>query len=200
MEVSAKALALSPHQPIKISLLRRHHQDKTVSPFPSSKETEYLINNLHFIHRPTRFITVIHQSVTNPTTMASFLTALLACPLALLSIYAGQKSYLAINNLHSDENRAEKAAEHSKKAWRELWRTRLTQASGAATVCRGDKFKVNFLYKCNIPRSYPINHTSGKVVLPFSIWPNTLDSVACSLIMYFHVRYLIPSAGILVAH
>ena len=66
--------------------------------------------------------------------MVSFLTTLLACPLALLSVYAGQKSYQAIINLHSDTDRAEKAAEHSDKAARELWRTRLTQASGAATV------------------------------------------------------------------
>lgn len=66
--------------------------------------------------------------------MASVLTTLLACPLAAASIYAGQKSYTAITNLHSDENRAEKAAEHSKKAARELWRTRLTQASGAIAV------------------------------------------------------------------
>lgn len=66
--------------------------------------------------------------------MAPILTTLLACPLALLSIYAGQKSYLAIMNLHSDTDRAEKAAEHSDKASRELWRTRLTQAGGAATV------------------------------------------------------------------
>lgn len=76
--------------------------------------------------------------------MASFLPALLACPLALLSIYAGQKSYHAITNLHGDTDRAEKAAEHSDKAARELWRTRLTQASGAATVCTCNKSKVNF--------------------------------------------------------
>lgn len=67
--------------------------------------------------------------------MGSLLLNLLGLPLAFLSIYAGQKSYLAITNLHSDENRAEKAAEFSDKAARELWRTRLTQASGAATVC-----------------------------------------------------------------
>ena len=65
---------------------------------------------------------------------SSLLTTLLAGPLALLSIYAGQKSYHAILNLRSDTDRAEKAAEHSAKAARELWRTRLTQASGAATV------------------------------------------------------------------
>lgn len=75
--------------------------------------------------------------------MVSFLTTLLACPLALLSIYAGQKSYQAIINLHSDTDRAEKAAEHSDKAARELWRTRLTQASGAATVCTCDYSEVN---------------------------------------------------------
>lgn len=67
--------------------------------------------------------------------MPSFLTSLLAFHLALLSLYAGQKSYIAISNLHSDQDRAEKAAQHLDKAWRELWRTRLTQASGAATVC-----------------------------------------------------------------
>ena len=75
--------------------------------------------------------------------MVSFLTTLLACPLALLSIYAGQKSYQAIINLHSDTDRAEKAAEHSDKAARELWRIRLTQANGAATVRTCDYCKVN---------------------------------------------------------
>lgn len=75
--------------------------------------------------------------------MASFLTTLLACPLALLSIYAGQKSYHAIMNLHSDQDRAEKAAEHSNKAARELWRIRLTQAGGAATVRSYDQSEVN---------------------------------------------------------
>ncbi len=67
--------------------------------------------------------------------MAPILTILLAITLASLSLYAGQKSYLAIINLYSNEDRAEKAAKHSDKAWRELWRTRLTQASGATTVC-----------------------------------------------------------------
>lgn len=68
-------------------------------------------------------------------TLASFFVRLLVLPLGLLSLYAGHKSYLAINNLHSDKNRAEKAAEYSDKAWRELWHTRLTQTSGVATVC-----------------------------------------------------------------
>ena len=77
---------------------------------------------------------------------SSLLTTLLACPLALLSVYAGQKSYHAIINLHSDQDRAEKAAEHSKKAARELWRTRLTQASGAATVCTCDESMGQFLF------------------------------------------------------
>ncbi|MCJ1460649.1 hypothetical protein MMC28_011031, partial [Mycoblastus sanguinarius] len=66
--------------------------------------------------------------------MASLLTTLLAIPLAILSVYAGQKSYIAINSLSSDKDRAERAAKYSDKAARELWRTRLTQASGAATV------------------------------------------------------------------
>jgi len=66
--------------------------------------------------------------------MDSLLIVLLAIPLVLLSVYAGQKSYIAITNLHSYEDHAKKAAKHSNKAWRELWWTRLTQASGAATV------------------------------------------------------------------
>lgn len=67
--------------------------------------------------------------------MNSVLTTLPAVPLALLSVYAGQKSYIAIINLQKNEERAEKAAKHSQTAARELRKTRLTQASGAATVC-----------------------------------------------------------------
>ena len=68
--------------------------------------------------------------------MVTTLTTFLAIPLGFLSLYLAQKSYLAIINLHSNQDRAEKAARYSDKAARELWRTRLTQASGAAAVCR----------------------------------------------------------------
>lgn len=54
--------------------------------------------------------------------------------MALLSLYAAQKSYIAITNLQRYEERTEKAAKHLDKAERDLYKTRVTQASGAAAV------------------------------------------------------------------
>ena len=67
--------------------------------------------------------------------MAFLATAFLAPFLALLSLYAGQKSYIAIANLQQYEERTEKAAKHLDKAAHDLYKTRVTQASGAAAVC-----------------------------------------------------------------
>ena len=143
--------------------------------------------------------------------MVSFLTTLLACPLALLSVYAGQKSYQAIINLHSDTDRAEKAAEHSDKAARELWRTRLTQASGAATV---RTYMRSLLGQCFlqvvISSVLPQQSRPRKSCIDVSTWAN----IFCAMLlvwrhrhvpslcanMCFHVRDLISSPGVLVAH
>ena len=61
-------------------------------------------------------------------------TIFLTPVLALLSLYAGQKSYIAITNLQQYEERTEKAAKHLDKAAHDLYKTRVTQASGAAAV------------------------------------------------------------------
>lgn len=61
-------------------------------------------------------------------------TTILTPPIALLSLYAAQKSYIAITNLQRYEERTEKAAKHLDKAERDLYKTRVTQASGAAAV------------------------------------------------------------------
>lgn len=67
--------------------------------------------------------------------MAHDPTTFLAPLLALLSLYAGQKSYIAITNLQQYEERTEKAAKHLEKAASDLYKTRVTQATGAAAVC-----------------------------------------------------------------
>lgn len=67
--------------------------------------------------------------------MAFLPTTIFTPLLALLSLYAGQKSYIAITNLQQYEERSEKAAKHLDKAAHDLYKTRVTQASGAAAVC-----------------------------------------------------------------
>ena len=66
--------------------------------------------------------------------MAFHPTTILTPFLALLSLYAAQKSYIAITNLQRYEERTEKAAKHLDKAAHDLHKTRVTQASGAAAV------------------------------------------------------------------
>lgn len=66
--------------------------------------------------------------------MAPLPTTFLTPLLAILSLYAAQKSYMSITNLQKYEERSEKAAKHLDKAARELYKTRVTQASGAAAV------------------------------------------------------------------
>lgn len=61
-------------------------------------------------------------------------TTILTPFLTLLSLYAAQKSYIAITRLLQYEERTEKAAKHFDKAKNDLYRTRVTQASGAAAV------------------------------------------------------------------
>ena len=67
--------------------------------------------------------------------MAFSPTMVIAQLLALLSLYASQKSYIAITNLQKYEEKSEKAAKHLDKAAHELYKTRVTQASGAGAVC-----------------------------------------------------------------
>ena len=66
--------------------------------------------------------------------MAFHPTMILTPFLLLLSLYAAQKSYIAITNLQKYEERSEKAAKHLDKAAHDLYKTRVTQASGAAAV------------------------------------------------------------------
>ena len=66
--------------------------------------------------------------------MAFHPTTILTPFLALLSLYAAQKSYIAITNLQRYEERTEKAAKHLDKAAHDLYKTRITQASGVAAV------------------------------------------------------------------
>ncbi len=66
--------------------------------------------------------------------MAFLPTTFLTPLLAILSLYAAQKSYIAIANLQQYEERTEKAAKYLDKAAHDLYETRATQASGAASV------------------------------------------------------------------
>jgi hypothetical protein len=58
----------------------------------------------------------------------------------LYCIYGGTLSFLAINHLRQYEATAKKAAEWSKEAEKQLWKTRTTQASGALAVCSSTVF------------------------------------------------------------
>lgn len=78
-------------------------------------------------------IDVVPNDKSQPT-MTFFPTTFLAPLLALLSLYAAQKSYIAITNLLQYEERTKKAARHFDKAADDLYKTRVTQASGAAAV------------------------------------------------------------------
>ena len=51
-----------------------------------------------------------------------------------VSLYAAQKSYIAITNLQKYEERSERAAKHSETAAHELHKTRTTQGSSAGAV------------------------------------------------------------------
>ncbi len=66
--------------------------------------------------------------------MAPSVTTLLSVPLALVSLYSAEASYVAITNLQKYEDRSEQAAKHFDKAANDLYKTRVTQASGAAAV------------------------------------------------------------------
>ena len=79
--------------------------------------------------------------------MALLRTTFLTPLLAILSLYAAQKSYIAITNLQQYEERSEKAAKYLDKAAHDLYETRVTQASGAASVCIL-LFSLQVLYRC----------------------------------------------------
>ncbi|KAI4138172.1 MAG: hypothetical protein LQ341_004780 [Variospora aurantia] len=64
--------------------------------------------------------------------MLRFLTALAL--IALITLYAAQKSYVAILSLLKYEERSEKAAKHSDTAARELYKSKATQQSSAAAI------------------------------------------------------------------
>ena len=73
--------------------------------------------------------------------MAFHPTIILAPILVLLSLYAAQKSYIAITNLQKYEERSEKAAKHLDRAAHDLYKTRVTQASGGASVRTNSLFQ-----------------------------------------------------------
>ncbi|KAL8726619.1 MAG: hypothetical protein Q9181_005974, partial [Wetmoreana brouardii] len=65
--------------------------------------------------------------------MSRFLIGSFAFALSAIALYAAPKSYDAIINLRKYEERSERAAKHSETAAHELYKTRVTQASSAAT-------------------------------------------------------------------
>lgn len=91
-----------------------------------------VFSSLIYKYQPlTDFIQIYDET---RLTMAFHPTIFLSPFLALLSLYAAQKSYIAITNLQRYEERTEKAAKHLDKAAHDLYKTRVTQASGAAAV------------------------------------------------------------------
>ncbi|KAL8967713.1 MAG: hypothetical protein Q9197_005282 [Variospora fuerteventurae] len=64
--------------------------------------------------------------------MLRFLTALAL--MTLITLYAAQKSYVAILSLLKYEERSEKAAKHSETAAHELYKSKATQASSAVAI------------------------------------------------------------------
>ena len=99
--------------------------------------------------------------------MAIHPTTILVPFLALLSLYAAQKSYIAIINLQKYEERTKKAAKHLDKAAHDLYKTRVTQASGAAAV--------------RIPT--PLQHrSSSRIVEKIPFWTMNLPFTLLRLI------------------
>ena len=60
--------------------------------------------------------------------------AFLAPAISIVSIYAAQKSYIAITKLREYEEPSERAAKHSETAARQLYKTRVTQGTSAGAV------------------------------------------------------------------
>ncbi|KAL8641314.1 MAG: hypothetical protein Q9226_008652, partial [Calogaya cf. arnoldii] len=58
----------------------------------------------------------------------------IAIGMTAVSLYAAQKSYVAITNLQKYEERSERAAKHSETAAHELHKTRTTQGSSAGAI------------------------------------------------------------------
>ncbi|CAF9943744.1 MAG: hypothetical protein ALECFALPRED_001186 [Alectoria fallacina] len=77
-------------------------------------------------------------------------TTILAPLLALLSLFAAQKSYIAITNLQQYEESTKKAAKYLDKAGSDLYRTRVTQASGAAAVLLSFASAITLFFRPNI--------------------------------------------------
>ncbi|KAL2039516.1 hypothetical protein N7G274_007788 [Stereocaulon virgatum] len=101
--------------------------------------------------------------------MAPYPTTFLAPLLVLVSLYAAQKSYIAITNLQQYEEKSEKAAKYLDKAAHELYKTRFTQATGAATVLVSVISSVTLFFR---PNTSP--------VLPFI-------NVATTTAAYMHI-------------
>ena len=68
------------------------------------------------------------------TIMSTNLAAWLAPIISIISLFAAQKSYIAITNLRQYEERSERAAKYSDAAAHQLWKTRATQGSSAGAV------------------------------------------------------------------
>ena len=101
-----------------------------------TRKAKLLLDHRSYPSHPGTAIANVSQPGKGPELrMALLPTTVLTPLLALLSLYAAQKSYIAITNLQKYEERTEKAAKYLDKAEHDLYKTRVTQASGAAAVC-----------------------------------------------------------------
>lgn len=120
--------------------------------------------------------------------MAFSLSSILPPILTLVSIYTAQKSYVAITNLQRYEEKSEKAAKHLDKAAHELWKTRVTQASGAGAVseivlyqlhlfCLGRGLVVLHLIRDGL--WFPLHNDPLRVAVPFMCTPAIMIQAFC---------------------
>lgn len=100
-----------------------------------TRKAKLLLDHRSYPSHPGTAIANVSQPGKGPELrMALLPTTVLTPLLALLSLYAAQKSYIAITNLQKYEERTEKAAKYLDKAEHDLYKTRVTQASGAAAI------------------------------------------------------------------
>ena len=82
--------------------------------------------NSHALRARSTTLPLLNMSPSPATILAPIISA--------ISLYAAQKSYIAITNLLRYEERSERAAKHSETAAHQLWKTRATQGSSAGAV------------------------------------------------------------------
>ncbi|KAL8993050.1 MAG: hypothetical protein Q9169_006630 [Polycauliona sp. 2 TL-2023] len=79
----------------------------------------------------------------------------LAIGISAISLYAAQRSYIAITNLQKYEERSEQAAKHSKTAANELNKTRQTQGTSAGAIALSALSSITIIARITLGSSIP---------------------------------------------